>query len=90
MKVFYLYQYRYRTNIFIPANRYIVKNTGVPLNTGIRIDTCTLSHHSAFTMYAAIIMHSVYTRYCESETLPLFSNIINLSDSWYCLYTLVT
>ena len=59
----------------MPANRYTVK---IPLNTRVRIDTCTLSHHSAFTVCRAIVMQSVYTGYCESETLPLFSYIINL------------
>ena len=58
----------------MPANRY----TSIPLNTGIRIDTCTLSHHSAFTMCRAIVMQSVYTGYCESEALPLFSYIMIL------------
>ena len=54
----------------------------------IRIDTCTLSYHPAFTMCRAIVVQRIYKRYCESKTLSLFELI---SNSWYCLCcTLVT
>jgi len=52
------------------------------------IDTCTLSHHSTFTMCRAIFVQKMYKRYCKSKTLSLFELI---SDSWCCLCcTLVT
>ena len=68
MKVFHLYRYK---KIY----------TGTPIyskNTGIRIDTCALSHYSSFTMCTAIVMQSIYLGYYESKTFPFLNQRVHL------------